>query len=312
MVKGLVSIIIPSFNRAELIAETLESIIKQTYANWECIIVDDGSTDNTINVLKKYSENDTRFKYFIRPTERLKGANACRNYGFEKSKGEYINWFDSDDLMLFNKLETQVKKLSVSKLDFIICQTLVFENKKENILGLRKDNIYSNNFFNDFITNDIKWLTQAPLIKREFIIKNNLVFDENLMQSQERDFFIKMLSKVDDYLYDNEPFVLFRKHNKSISYSGFSIVKEMSNFNVNFNTLKNHKNRLSKKSKQKLVRSLKMSLKKSVRNNEWKLSLTLFSYLNDKIVSLSFYEKIKIKLGLYSIKFLGRGDCFFN
>jgi hypothetical protein len=132
------------------------------------------------------------------------------------------------------------------------------------------------------------------------------------MQSQERDFFIKMLSKVDDYLYDNEPFVLFRKHNKSISFSGFSIVKEMSNFNVNFNTLKNHKNRLSKKTNKKLVRSLKMSLKKSVRNNEWELCLRQYKYLNDKIVGLSFYEKIKIKLGLYSIKFLNRGDCFFN
>ena len=55
-----------------------------------------------------------------------------------------------------------------------------------------------------------------------------------------------------------------------------------------------------------------MSLKKSVRNNEWKLCLTLSNYINDKIVSLSFYEKIKIKLGLYSIKFLERGDCFFN
>ena len=210
------------------------------------------------------------------------------------------------------KLELQVKQLSKSKKHFTVCQTLVFEGEVENILGLRKKHVHSNNFFNDFITNDIKWLTQAPLIKKEFLLGNNLIFDESLAKSQERDFFIKMLSKVDDYLYDNEPFVLFRKHNKSISYSGFSIVKEMSNFNVNYNTLKNYKNRLSKKSKEQLVRSLKMSLKKSVRNNEWKLCLTLSNYLNDKIVSLSFYEKIKIKLGLYSIKFLNRGDCFFN
>ena len=78
--KPLVSIIIPTYNRAHLIAETLDSIIAQTYTNWECIVVDDGSTDPTDELMETYCKKDSRFQYYHRPKNRPKGANACRNY----------------------------------------------------------------------------------------------------------------------------------------------------------------------------------------------------------------------------------------
>src|SRR5690606_34265329 len=95
----LISIVIPTYNRAQFIAETLTSVKNQTYQNWECVVVDDGSTDNTIEIIQQFTASDDRFKLYSRPTNRPKGANACRNYGFEVSSGLYINWFDSDDIM---------------------------------------------------------------------------------------------------------------------------------------------------------------------------------------------------------------------
>jgi glycosyltransferase involved in cell wall biosynthesis len=95
----LVSVIIPTYNRAHLIGETLDSVVIQTYENWECIIVDDGSSDNTDEVVGKYVKGDTRFKYYHRPEEHLQGGNGARNYGFKMSQGDYIQWFNSDDLM---------------------------------------------------------------------------------------------------------------------------------------------------------------------------------------------------------------------
>ena len=92
MKEPLVSIIIPTYNRAHLIGETLGSVLAQTYQNWECIVVDDGSTDNTEAVLATFTAKDSRFQYDQRPKDRLAGGNAARNYGFELSKGEYINW----------------------------------------------------------------------------------------------------------------------------------------------------------------------------------------------------------------------------
>ena len=96
---NLVSIIIPIYNRADLIIQTLESISNQTHENFECLIIDDGSEDDTENVVKGFVESDTRFQFFKRPSNKVKGPNACRNYGFEKATGDFIYFFDSDDFL---------------------------------------------------------------------------------------------------------------------------------------------------------------------------------------------------------------------
>lgn len=312
MIKNLVSIIIPIYNRAHLIIETLESIKNQTYTNWECIIIDDGSNDETIDTIENYIIKDNRFKFYLRTKDMPKGANSCRNYGFKISKGKYINWFDSDDLMLPNKLKLQVESLATTNFAFTVCQTLVFENSKDNILGLRKKKIYSNDCFNDFITNDIKWLTQAPLIKKEFLLKNNLEFDESLSQSQERDFFVKVLDNVDDYLYDMTPLVLFRKHNVSISHSLLTSAKCDSNFRVNLRILTEYRSKLTKKSVLYLKKSLKSSVKETVLLGETELTKNFLKKLFSRTKCFSFYEKIKLLSGIYAIKYLKKGEILFK
>jgi len=106
MESSLVSVIIPAYNRADLVEETLDSILNQTYTNWECILVDDGSTDGTIQLLKEYALKDPRFIVLSRDDDRKKGANACRNIGLENAKGDYIIFFDSDDLMTPHHIES--------------------------------------------------------------------------------------------------------------------------------------------------------------------------------------------------------------
>src|SRR5690606_1022644 len=106
----LVSIIIPTYNRAHLLGETLDSVLAQTYTNWECIIVDDGSTDTTADILKTYCDKDARFQYHKRPDIYQSGGNGARNYGLVLSKGEYVQWFDSDDIMYDNYIELKVEE----------------------------------------------------------------------------------------------------------------------------------------------------------------------------------------------------------
>ena len=83
--------IIPTYNRAHLIGETLDSVLAQTYQHWECIIVDDGSSHNTDRVVSEYVKKDSWFKYYHRPDEHLPGGNGARNYGFKMSQGKFIN-----------------------------------------------------------------------------------------------------------------------------------------------------------------------------------------------------------------------------
>ena len=102
---GLVSVIMPSYNTAEYIAETIESVINQTYPYWELIIVDDCSTDDTDSVVERYL-SDERIRYL--KNEKNSGAAISRNYALREAKGKWIAFLDSDDIWLPKKLETQI------------------------------------------------------------------------------------------------------------------------------------------------------------------------------------------------------------
>ena len=114
-----ISVVIPTFNREHIISETLDSVLRQTYENWECLVIDDGSSDNTEAILAAYQEKDTRFKFIKRTAERKKGANSCRNIGVENATGDYIQFLDSDDLVAPDKFEEQIKKLEKASKDAI-------------------------------------------------------------------------------------------------------------------------------------------------------------------------------------------------
>lgn len=103
---ALVSVIMPSFNTAKYIAETIDSVLAQTYQNWELIIVDDCSTDNTDEVVGKYL-TDTRIKYL--KNEQNSGAAASRNKALREAKGKWIAFLDSDDLWEPTKLQKQIQ-----------------------------------------------------------------------------------------------------------------------------------------------------------------------------------------------------------
>ena len=114
----LISIIIPSYNRANLISDTLDSLINQIYQNWECIIVDDGSTDDTLIVVESYCMKDIRFKLLNRERE-PKGAPTCRNIGLANANGEFLIFLDSDDILFSHALkERTMFILKHSELDF--------------------------------------------------------------------------------------------------------------------------------------------------------------------------------------------------
>ncbi|MBT8385958.1 MAG: glycosyltransferase family 2 protein [Ignavibacteria bacterium] len=92
----LVSVIIPAYNSEKFIGQAIESVQKQTYSNLEVIVIDDGSTDNTISVVRSISEQDDRINcYKIEPSHR---PSVPRNYGIDKAKGKFIAFLDSDDL----------------------------------------------------------------------------------------------------------------------------------------------------------------------------------------------------------------------
>ena len=110
----LVSIVMPSFNMASYIAESIRSVLNQTYTNWELIIVDDCSTDNTAEIVSSF--NDSRIRYF--KNEKNSGAAISRNLAFREARGEYVAFLDSDDLWREDKLEKQIHFMESNNYSF--------------------------------------------------------------------------------------------------------------------------------------------------------------------------------------------------
>ncbi|MFK3977021.1 glycosyltransferase family 2 protein [Shewanella vesiculosa] len=102
----LVSIIMPSYNAEKTIAQSIESVLQQSYTKWELLITDDKSSDNTINIINEYVAKDTRIQLF--KNEKNLGAGGSRNRSIKESNGKYIAFLDSDDLWLDNKLSIQI------------------------------------------------------------------------------------------------------------------------------------------------------------------------------------------------------------
>ena len=215
----LISIIIPTYNRAHLIGETLDSISVQTYKNWECIVVDDRSNDQTAQVVRKYVEQDSRFRYHLRPHDKPKGANACRNYGFELSTGDYINWFDSDDLMKPNFLEKKLNAIKDLNCDYVISKTAGFKHPDVDYTLEDYSEFYTFNSCSlthyNYVSQLVNWLTY------DFFCKKNLVshirFNENLKSAQEYNFFAKVSLKSTNYGLIDEVLMLRRLHSDTIT-----------------------------------------------------------------------------------------------
>lgn len=128
----LVSIVTPSYNTARFIAETIESVLAQTYSNWEMIIVDDCSTDDTDTVVKPYL-SDTRIKYL--KNEKNSGAAVSRNRALREAKGRWVAFLDSDDLWLPDKLEKQITFMSNGSYHFSYTQYEEIDENSE-LLGV--------------------------------------------------------------------------------------------------------------------------------------------------------------------------------
>ena len=213
----LLSIIIPAYNRANLIEETLESILGQTYTNWECILIDDCSTDDTFIVMQKYQKKDSRFKTFLRPTELNKGANSSRNYGFLQTKGSYVKWFDSDDIMLPNHLETAYNTIVVNKLDFVITDLINFNHEDGTILEKPYNFDRSKAIISaeNFALYKIGWTTVDFLGTREIVEK--IKFNEYIVDGDEYNFFVKFLHQPCSGMFINEILTLRRIHSGCIT-----------------------------------------------------------------------------------------------
>ena len=246
--KGLVSIIIPVFNRETLLPDTLDSILAQTYSQWECIIVDDGSTDASLEVAHLYASKDIRFKINQRPWYKKKGANTCRNYGFKLSKGEFIQWFDSDDIMDENYVAIVSKLISISNKDMVVASAnfLDINSGNLNLKNLSKNLLESPKSAFTYLFKDAWFQTSQVTVKRNVIVEEGNYFDIHLSRNQEAEYFTRLMLKgAQIKCYMDKPLVNLKVHDNSLGglYSSFSDpFKKKKDYFAYFKMFKNFQN----------------------------------------------------------------------
>ncbi|WP_298894555.1 glycosyltransferase family 2 protein [uncultured Psychroserpens sp.] len=160
-----VSIIIPTYNRVHIIDKALNSIIDQTYSNWECIVVDDGSTDDSLNLLEQFHKKDQRISYYKR--ERApKGAPTCRNIGLEHAHGDYVIFLDSDDYLMPFCLQQRVDQIQNHQdHDFLVFPMGMKGYGKVTKKGIEP----SDSYLIDFLSFKLAWSIMCPIWKRSFL-----------------------------------------------------------------------------------------------------------------------------------------------
>jgi len=215
MSKPLVSIIIPTYNRAHLIKETLNSIIAQTYINWECIIVDDGSTDDTKVIVEEYVKRDTRFLFYKRPDSKIKGANSCRNFGFEISSGAFVQWFDSDDVMLPSFVSSKVTAFEIS-IQFVICSGYSTNENLKVISSLSLEK--GDDLFLEYTLWNKKIITNSVMFRKDFLLNKDL-FSIFITRGQETELFSRLFFKIHNSSYKEieDKLFYYRQHDDSKS-----------------------------------------------------------------------------------------------
>jgi len=308
MSNPLVSIIIPTFNRSQLICETLDSVLAQTYENWECIIVDDGSTDDTETVVGEYVKKDSRFQFHQRPNNLPKGGNAARNFGFELSNGEYINWFDDDDIMLedFIKIKislfTQSTELVISS-GYYVGEKL--ENRKAIILNEQA------NLFKEYILWKLQILTPSILFRKSFL-KDKELFSPTIKRGQETELFSRLFFKLPKEYYKiaNIPLFLYRQHLVTKTAKNFSYVKSYKESHAIIG-LANFKKSIEINDLELIKQCYKSLIKlyfRALENNHRKNSIYILKQLTSQLIVFKRVLAIKFFLVGFVFLLINRGS----
>lgn len=295
------SVIIPVFNRASLIAETIKSVLWQTYTNWELIIVDDISTDNTIEVVESFIKQDERIKLIVRYKTQDKGVSSCRNIGLKVAKGEYVVFLDSDDMLANFCLEQRVEAfVKNTKNDFLVFQMKRFSSQLPNVKKKPLSKMQLKKTLSRFIRLEAVWQVTSPIYRKSFLLDIG-GFDVRLTNFEDVEIAIKSILVSKEFLvFENIDCFYRNDHNYRAKYASFKSKD---------NTLKSYTYLLKVIDDEICSKNMKLYFKKDVVASYRKIFLTTIKdnskcFVNKNLAIIRFlrakkYLTLKDKVVFY-------------
>jgi len=249
MYNPLISVIIPCYNQAHYLSDAINSILSQTYNTWECIIIDDGSSDNTKYIASQFVNLDRRIKYLY---QNNKGLAASRNLGLKMATGEFIQFLDADDKIASDKFQTQINIFAQNKnVDIVYSEYRAFtDDDPENLYSYHK-RLYINhdNPLDDFIYNyETEFITPVHIYMfRKSCFDNWGKYDETLKNYEDWDLYIRFAINNPVYSFHPDIMAFYRRNtggicanpDKTLSWKKTVIKKHLKNNLLN-NSHKKH------------------------------------------------------------------------
>ena len=218
MIDNLISVIMPAYNAAHYISIAIESVINQTYINWELIIIDDGSFDDTAKIVNEWAGKDRRIQYFCQENSK---QGKARNLGISKSQGFYLAFLDADDTWMPEKLEIQIREIKEKNVDLVFSNSYVFKDNKLNAV-LESMNIPGDIFYDSHSIGMFLEVNRIPILtvlaKKQKIV-NVGGFSEKLDIQNVEDYhlWLKMLMSDCKFYSLNYTLAKYRIHNNSVT-----------------------------------------------------------------------------------------------
>ena len=215
MTQPFFSIIIPTYNRSSFITKAIESVMNQTFTNWELIIIDDGSKDDTKEVIERYIQKDNRITYYYQTNAE---RSAARNHGISKAKGKWICFLDSDDYYLTNHLQnfyTFLEKNNFNKGIYFCGVTIETGSKKEIVNKYKTNN--ANNI--EFVFENILGTPRACVSKN---ILDNDKFDTKLSVGEDTELWVRIAEKNKVFFESFTSFVQVNHDQRTVTMNDFA------------------------------------------------------------------------------------------
>lgn len=293
--KANISIIIPVYNREKEIQIALDSLLRQSYLKFEVLIVDDGSTDKTSQIVKRYCEQDLRFKYFFQNNA---GVSTARNKGIKEARGEYICFLDSDDYFADDYLEKMYKQ--IKKYDCEVCYCGANAVTPEKYMT-KSTKFRNGSILKEYILGKVAVATPGWLIKKSILKKFELTFVEGVSWGEDIEFFFSVLLRTNKVCSVKEYLVYYTVDYKDFNHlSAYSIEKTDKDVEYIYRIIK--KQNLSPEIRKLLI-DYRLSAQITYR------LLNAFKYNIDEKIIFDYYQKYKkyiLKLefinGLRSLK----------
>lgn len=210
-----ISVIIPAYNSADYISRCIDSVLNQTFQDFEILIIDDGSTDNTREIIESYTD-----KRIICLKQENAGPAAARNKGLEQAKGEYIAFLDADDMWTPDKLETQIKCFSENNKLCLVFSALQLINENREVFHIKKHKKYSNDELLKQLLTDYPENIPLPstvMLKKSYLDETGF-FNPKLYTGEDFDLWLRLILK-GEFCYIDEPLTLRYKPKTSLTNS---------------------------------------------------------------------------------------------